>query len=149
MPDQVVFTGKPEYLDTSLEDSFLAALAEGGHQVGALACVMYPGGIAVTDRSHVEQLAMTRELLEQEDVTLYEAAFEARGLFVRVDVLRKQGSRIELIEVKAKSYNPLKDGDFRGKGGTLKSDICRTSRTSRFSGTSLDWLDLSSSTNVF
>lgn len=122
-PTKLYYTGKPEYLDTSLEDSFLAALAEGGHQVGALACVMYPGGIAVTGRSHAEQLAMTRDLLQQEDVTLYEAAFEAKGLFVRVDVLRKQGNRIELIEVKAKSYNPLKDGDFRGKGGALKSDI--------------------------
>lgn len=122
-PTKLYYTGKPEYLDTSLEDSFLAALAEGGHQVGALACVMYPGGIAVTGRSHADQLAMTRELLQQEDVTLYEAALEAKGLFVRVDVLRKQGNLIELIEVKAKSYNPLKDGDFRGKGGALKSDI--------------------------
>lgn len=122
-PTKLYYTGKPEYLDTSLEDSFLAALAEGGHQVGALACVMYPGGIAVTGRSHADQLAMTRDLLQQENVTLYEAAFEAKGLFVRVDVLRKQGNRIELIEVKAKSYNPLKDGDFRGKSGALKSDI--------------------------
>ncbi len=122
-PTKLYYTGKSEYLDTSLEDSFLAALAEGGHQVGALACVMYPGGIAVTGRGHADQIAMTRDLLQQENVTLYEAAFEAQGLFVRVDVLRKQGNIIELIEVKAKSYNPLKDGDFRGRGGVLKSDI--------------------------
>ncbi len=122
-PTKLYYTGKPEYLDTSLEDSFLAALAEGGHQVGALACVMYPGGVAVTGRGHADQVAMTQDLLKQENVTLYEAAFEAQGLFVRVDVLRKRGNVIELIEVKAKSYNPLKDGDFRGRGGVLKSDI--------------------------
>ncbi len=122
-PTKLHYTGKSEYLDTSLEDSFLAALAEGGHQVGALACVMYPNGIAVTGRGHADQVAMTQELLQQENVILYEAAFEAKGLFVRVDVLRKEGNRIELIEVKAKSYNPRKDGDLRGRGGALKSDF--------------------------
>jgi len=118
-PSKLYYAGKAGYLDNSLDDSFLAALAEGGYQVGALACLLYPGGEAVADRTHAEQLERTRVLLEQEDVTIYEAALQAQGLFVRVDILRKRGRQIELIEVKAKSYSERQDGDLRGAKGQL------------------------------
>jgi len=121
-PTKLYYTGKPEYLNNSLENSFLAALAEGGYQVGALACLMYPGGVEVDVQGHEAQIARTQELLQRDDVTIYEAAIEAQGLFVRVDILRKRGELIELIEVKAKSYDPRIDGDFRGSKGQLKSD---------------------------
>lgn len=122
-PTKLFYTGKPVYLNNSLENSFLAALAEGGYQVGALACLMYPGGVEVTDVGHAAQLERTRELLQRDQVTIYEGALEAQGLFVRVDVLRKRGTRIELIEVKAKSFDPSKDGDFRGTKGQLRPDM--------------------------
>ena len=35
-PSKLFYVGKPEYIDRSVEDSFLAALAEGGYQVGDL-----------------------------------------------------------------------------------------------------------------
>lgn len=117
------YIGKPGYLDTSLDDSFLAALAEGGYQVGALACVMLDGGELVADASHEAQLEHTHALLARDEVTIYEAALQAEGLFVRVDILRKRGRRIELIEVKAKSYDPARDGDFRGAKGQLRADM--------------------------
>jgi hypothetical protein len=122
-PTKLYYTGKAEYLNTSLEDSFLAALAEGGYQVGALACLMYPGGVAVDDEDHTTQLARTRELLHRDEVTIYEAALEADGLFVRVDILRKRGDEIELVEVKAKSYDPADDGDFRNTRGQIRGDF--------------------------
>jgi Domain of unknown function(DUF2779) len=122
-PTKLFYTGKPDYLNNSLDNSFLAALAEGGYQVGALACLMYPGGVEVTDIGHAAQIVRTRELLLQDEVTIYEGALEAQGLFVRVDILRKRGNRIELIEVKAKSFDPAKDGDFRGAKGQLRSDM--------------------------
>lgn len=122
-PTKLFYAGKAAYLNNSLDDSFLAALAEGGYQVGALACLMYPGGVEVTDIGHAAQLERTRELLQRDEVTIYEAALEAQGLFVRVDILRKRGNRVELIEVKAKSYDPAKDGDFRGAKGQLRSDM--------------------------
>lgn len=118
-PTKLYYSGKPDYLNTSSENSFLRALAEGGHQVGALACLMYPGGVEVTDTLHAAQLERTRELLLRDEVTIYEAAFEAEGLFVRVDVLRKRGNAVELVEVKAKSYHPAKHGDFRNAKGAL------------------------------
>ena len=64
-------------------------------------------------------------MLSRDDVTIYQAAFEAQGLFVRVDILRKRGSVIELIEVKAEgeSYNPVKGGDFRNRDGGVEPDL--------------------------
>lgn len=122
-PTKLFYTGKPGYLNNSLENSFLAALAEGGYQVGALACLMYPGGVEVTDIGHAAQIEHTRVLLQQDEVTIYEGALEAQGLFVRVDILRKRGNLVELIEVKAKSFDPAKDGDFRGAKGQLRADM--------------------------
>ncbi|MDM0108484.1 DUF2779 domain-containing protein [Variovorax sp. J22R24] len=119
-PTKLFYTGKAGYLDNALDDSFLQALAEGGFQVGALACLMYPGGIEVTERGHAAQLARTQELLQRDEVTIYEAALQVQGLFVRVDILRKRGDQIELIEVKAKSYDPQEDGNFRNRQGRLK-----------------------------
>ncbi|MEB0114468.1 DUF2779 domain-containing protein [Variovorax sp. RTB1] len=122
-PTKLFYTGKADYQNNSLDDSFLQALAEGGFQVGALACLMYPGGTEVLDRDHASQLETTRELLQQADVTIYEAALEANGLFVRVDILRKRGDVIELIEVKAKSYDPVKNGDFLNARGQLETGM--------------------------
>ncbi|WP_201495702.1 DUF2779 domain-containing protein [Rubrivivax sp. A210] len=118
-PTKLYYTGKPEYLNTALDDSFLAALAEGGYQVGALACLMYPGGVEVDDIGHAAQLARTQALLARENVTIYEAAFAHDGLFVRVDVLRKTGNSVELIEVKAKSYDPGEVRGLRGARGAI------------------------------
>jgi hypothetical protein len=120
-PTKLYYTGKPQYLNTSLEDSFLAALAEGGYQVGALACLMYPGGTEVPPGSHAAQVQRTRELLAQDSVTIYEAALQADGLFARIDILRKRGDEIELIEVKAKSYDASLDGDFRNAHGEIRT----------------------------
>ena len=122
-PTKLFYTGKPEYLNNSLDNSFLAALAEGGFQVGALACLMHPGGVEVTDIGHAAQIERTRELLQRHEVTIYEGALEAQGLFVRVDILRKRGNVIELIEVKAKFFDPSKDSDFRGAKGQIRSDM--------------------------
>ena len=122
-PRKLYYTGKKGYLDRSLDDSFLAALAEGGYQVGELACLAHPGGIRVDDLDHDVALAETAELLQQDEVTIFEAAIAFGSMFVRVDVLRKIGTRIEIIEVKAKSYSAKKDGDFTGAKGQLKSDF--------------------------
>lgn len=121
-PTKLFYTGRPEYVDNASDNSFLAALAEGGYQVGALACAMFPGGVEVDDIGHAAQIERTRALLEQDDVTIFEAALQAQGMFVRVDVLRKTGSLIEIIEVKAKSFDPAVDGDLRNTRGRLRPD---------------------------
>jgi len=79
-PTKLFYVNKPDYLDNSVDNSFLAALAEGGYQVGALACVQYSGGVLIDDRDQAAQLEHTRQLLQRDEVTIYEAALEAEGL---------------------------------------------------------------------
>ena len=83
----------------------MATLAEGGYQVGELAKLYYPQGVEVEDTEHAAALAQTAELLLQDEVVIFEAAVLWEQLFIRIDVLVKQGNSLELIEVKAKSYN--------------------------------------------
>jgi hypothetical protein len=123
-PTKLFYTGKTDlYPDTKREDEFLQALADGGFQVGELAKLMYPGGIEVTSRTHEEQVEETRRLLERDEVTLFEAAIRYGNLFARVDVLRKSGSLIELIEVKAKSFDSTMQQPFRGARGGIDSGM--------------------------
>lgn len=109
-PTKLFYTKKPrEYSDQSIEDPFLMALAEGGFQVGELAKAMNPGGSDVKSLDHETSLAETNNLLQQDRVTIFEAAVRYRNLFIRIDVLRKQGNVFDLVEVKAKSLDCEED----------------------------------------
>lgn len=123
-PTKLFYTGKPElYGDATQGDEFLRALADGGFQVGELAKVMFPGGLEVRGATHQDQVDETRRLMERDTVTLFEAAIVHHGLFARVDVLRKEGRQLELIEVKAKSFDSSDPNAFRGKRGALTSNM--------------------------
>jgi len=120
-PTKLFYTGKREYPDNKLADSFLAALAEGGFQVGELAKLYHPGGHDVTTLDYEEAEAITNELLGQENVIIFEPAIRYKNLFIRVDVLVKTGNHIELIEVKAKSFDTDEESSFLTKKGTIRS----------------------------
>ncbi len=120
-PNKLYYTRKKEYIDTKVSDTFLEALAQGGFQVEELARMHYPNGVLIDgDGWNYELLwKQTQDLLEQENVVIYEAAFLIDGLFIRTDVLVKRGNKIELIEVKAKSFIPEDDYLFIGKKGGM------------------------------
>lgn len=118
-PTKLFFTGKPEYRNILQEDSFLEMLAEGGFQVGELAKLMYPTGYEIKSKNHEEAEQETAALLKQENVILFEPVFRFEKLFIRVDILIKVGNGIQLIEVKAKSYNSLDPKIEKKKGGIL------------------------------
>ncbi|MCF6359215.1 MAG: DUF2779 domain-containing protein [Cyclobacteriaceae bacterium] len=120
-PNKLYYTGKEEYANNKVEDAFLEALAQGGFQVEELARMHYPNGILVEGNNWDYEILhnKTQLLLKQENVIIYEAAFLMDGLFVRTDILVKKGNRIELIEVKAKSYHPEDEHIFIGKRGSL------------------------------
>lgn len=120
-PTKLFYTGKREYANQSLDDPFLQALADGGHQVGELAKLYFPGGVGVFTLNTDEALAQTQELLTRDEVIIYEAALRHKNLLIRVDILIKRANTIQLIEVKAKSYNAEKDGDFLNKSGNPDS----------------------------
>jgi hypothetical protein len=115
-PRKLYYLDRPkEYENSSLDDPFLKALARGGFQVGELAKLYYPGGTNIETLSHEKATQETKELLRQENVIIYEAAFMFEKLFVRVDILKKRGNHIELIEVKSKSFDPNEKDPFFDK----------------------------------
>ncbi len=122
-PNKLFYTGKNEYVNKKKDDPFLEALAEGGFQVEELARMHYPGGILIKGQDWDYEFLWnkTQKLLEQENVTIYEAAFLVDGLFIRTDVLVKRGISIDLIEVKAKSFDPTDNYIFVGKRGGIVS----------------------------
>lgn len=121
-PTKLYYTKKKEYPDTKLNDSFLAALAEGGYQVGELAKQYHPGGHDITTLDYEEAERLTNELLCEEKVVIYEPAIRFNNLFIRVDILIKDGNHFELIEVKAKSFDRDSDNSFLTKNGGIRSN---------------------------
>lgn len=115
-PRKLWYQDRPnEYENNKLDDPFLKALARGGFQVGELAKLYYPCGVQVKSLNHKEAVKQTNELLKKENVIIYEAAFLFNNLFVRVDVLKKVGQNIQLIEVKSKSFDPTQENPFYDK----------------------------------
>ena len=110
-PTKLYYARHPEvYANSNDENDFLAALAEGGFQVGELAKIYTHVDVdlhEITD--YTKALAKTEELLARDKVVIAEAAFGYENLFIRADIVRKEGNRIDLIEVKAKSFNPETD----------------------------------------
>jgi len=104
-PTKLFYTGKKEYKNQDNDDPFLESLAEGGFQVGALAREYFPDGIMIETMDYETALRKTAELLEKDKVTIFEAAIRHHNLFIRVDILVKDGNHFELIEVKAKSID--------------------------------------------
>ncbi len=120
-PAKLYYTGKKEYANQTLNDSFLEALAEGGFQVGELAKCYVPGGHDIKTLDYDEALSQTNNLLKLENVIIYEAAVCINNLFVRVDILVKSKNHLDLIEVKAKSFEPSEESPFLGKTGKISS----------------------------
>jgi hypothetical protein len=130
-PTKLYYQGKKEYKNNKLDNDFLKALAKGGFQVGELAKCYYPGGTNIQELDHEIALRRTDELLKT-DCIIYEAAFAYQRLFIRADIIIKEGKRIQLIEVKAKSIDSSdekdtifseKDSDIRKKWKPYLYDV--------------------------
>lgn len=124
-PRKLEYADDTRYANARAADEFLRALADGGHQVGALAKCLFVDGVEVNERDHAAAVERTKQLLAaSRDVTLFEAAFAFGQLFVRVDVLIKRGDTLEVHEVKAKSYDSrVGPSAFLGARGELASDF--------------------------
>lgn len=111
-PRKLYYYRNPDiYANADTEDEFLQALAEGGFQVGELAKIYceVPPENDIKEKDYKGSLARTQELMKQQQVNIAEAAFKFGNLFVRVDILKRDGNHIDLIEVKAKSWGGAKD----------------------------------------
>ena len=125
-PNKLYYYRNPDvYANADAEDEFLQALAEGGFQVGELAKIYcdVPPENDIKEKDYAGSLARTQELMQQEQVNISEAAFRYDNLFVRVDILKRDGNQIELIEVKAKSWNPENKFEGSRPKGCVQSGI--------------------------
>lgn len=121
-PTKLYYTNKKdEYPNTKLENPFLKALAEGGLQVAALAKQYYPEGKEIKTLDYEQALVETNNYLQEDKVIIFEAAIRHQNLLIRADILVKDGDSIELIEVKAKSYDSSKPEDFLTKKGDVSA----------------------------
>ena len=125
---KLYYTGKKkQYADESLNDPFLKTLAEGGFQVGEIAKYLFcedpvADGITIDSLDYKVSLDETEKRLNLPGkVVIAEAAFLFRNLFIRADIVVKEGKTIDLYEVKAKSiegeetFSEDKFLSFKGK----------------------------------
>lgn len=124
-PTKLYYTRNPIYENSSETDSFLQGLAQGGFQVEELARMYFPDGIPILDEDwNYNKLAdRTAALLQQENITIFEAAFLIDGLFIRVDILEKKGNAVRLIEVKAKSVDSSSHDTYLTNKGSFKNGM--------------------------
>jgi hypothetical protein len=111
----------PSLLD---DDPYLEFLADGGYMVEKMAKLLFPGGREIGDWDRPEQaFEQTREALESGDGTLFEATVIHGNLLARVDILRREGNTLSLIEVKSSAVDSVADGPspFHGKRGGIPS----------------------------
>ncbi|MHA3322065.1 DUF2779 domain-containing protein [Legionella pneumophila] len=121
-PTKLYYADKQEYSNKKREDSFLKALAEGGYQVEALAQCYYPNGILIPSDKNEEAVSLTKEYLDNVQVTLFQAAIQHEGYFIRTDILIKNKNHLKLIEVKAKSINKEQHLKIEKKDGFINSE---------------------------
>lgn len=109
----------PRRLWLSIHNPDVAEFDEGaearfatGHEVGAVACALYPEGVMVEAEPNLAAaLARTVELIANDHPgPIFEATFEHDGVLVRVDLLfREPDGRWRMAEVKsstsAKDYH--------------------------------------------
>lgn len=103
------------------ENDFLLALADGGFQAEELARLHYEDGILIEDKNHAISVNKTNKELLKDNCVIYEAAFLHEKLFVRTDILIKQGNTLKIVEVKAKSFNSENVNTFTSNKGQIKS----------------------------
>ena len=111
------YYGDNSYANQNNEDDFLQALADGGKQAGELARLYYgaDGDYCVNTLDDDVALEKTNRLMKNDTVNIAEAAFKWGRCFVMADIIEKKGNEINLIEVKAKSWEEnipfQKDGE--------------------------------------
>jgi hypothetical protein len=131
---KLYYTGKTkEYADQKNDDIFLQALAEGGYQTGALSLFEFcddPWGdeIIVETLEYDKALSITNKIINNSERTVIaEAAFNFKNLFIRADIVVRDGSVINFYEVKAKGFNSIEEYENsfivkKGKKERIKSE---------------------------
>lgn len=91
----------PEERDEPSDE--LEEIYQEGTDFGVLARELFPGGMEVPYEGlgYDEQVEMTRTEIVKGTATIYEATFCEGGIFVKADILHRNGTAWELYEVKS------------------------------------------------
>ncbi len=99
-------------------DPKLQVIFDRGHLVGEAARERFPGGTLIDGEywQYREKIEKTRRALNDGASCVFEAAFEADGVYVAVDVLLRGKGGFSLLEVKSWSIcDSALDRDLRGE----------------------------------
>lgn len=113
------------YPSLSDDDPYLEFLADGGYMVETMAKLLFPDGREFGHRVDPEgAFEEARPALEAGNGTFFETTVIHDNLLVRVDILRREGNTLHVIEVKSSSFDSNVDGPnpFRGKRGGILSN---------------------------
>ena len=102
--------GYPTNLD---ENEYLKFLADGGFMIETVAKAQYPAGVdLVAERDPRRAFVGTTELINAApDAVLFEAAAIWGKFYARIDILRREGDTLHLIEVKSSSIDAEAEDD--------------------------------------
>jgi hypothetical protein len=107
-------SGYPSLYD---EDEYLMLLAEGGYMVEKMGKLLFAEGREIGFESASGVAAQeTLQALAAENATLFEGTLISGQKLARVDILIKRGNDLQLIEVKAKSYDGQEDAAAKAEG---------------------------------
>ena len=100
-----LFYRKNSYPTNLDENEYLQFLADGGFMIEVIAKAKYPRGIDLADeRDQVAAFKRTQELINaKDDAVVFEAAAISEKYLARIDILRREGNTLHLIEVKSSS----------------------------------------------
>jgi hypothetical protein len=103
---------KRDYPTTLDDNDYLKFLADSGFMVEAVAKAQYPHGVDLVGEGNPQHaFGRTKELLEANDsAVVFEAAALFEKFYARIDILRREGRTLHLIEVKSSSIVE-QDGD--------------------------------------
>lgn len=114
---------KRSYPSRGDDNEYMQFLADGGYMIETLARLRHAGGREIGSWDDpIGAFDATRGALAIDGAVLFEASVVHGNMLARVDILKRQGQVLKLIEVKSKSFDSTKDGSnpFRGaKGGIL------------------------------
>jgi hypothetical protein len=116
--DTKLYFRENRFPDNGDGSPYLRLLAEGGFMVDALARAQRPDGVLLDPtRDPVADFVKTREFIERDTVTIFQATLLSGKRLARVDIIEKRGNDVSLIEVKSKSFDSVAHADDLAVGG--------------------------------
>ena len=108
------YKNKPEVLTDQILNDFEKELIKSGQEVEAWARKLFPSGVLVESRQE-QAVADTKKLLDEGKKVIFQATFEADGLYIMVDILEWDEEGGYWIINEAKGSTCDKEGEKKNK----------------------------------